>query len=249
MIRQWDIFKETREVLTEMGGKGSGHRGHKGGYGGKGNPGGSKPSKGRGLALRNFSRHVIGGGKGKSRKRVIVKAQYGNTTVKAMANLEDEKYLPTPDQMHNYLSNSRLFMDTTVDNITFVPEDRFGDEKYGGSYLLGSANVVTRDLWTKRRPRSTENIVTTLDHELAHHLVKGDKRVDLGKLEGIAAAERGEFYALSGKAHIDALWDTNRNEALNEYFAYSTEMYFHDRANLSETSPQTAKYMEGFYER
>lgn len=38
----WDIFKETREVLIEMGGPGSGHRGH---AGRKGKRGGSAPSK------------------------------------------------------------------------------------------------------------------------------------------------------------------------------------------------------------
>lgn len=41
-MNRWDIFKETREVLTEMGGKGSGHHGH---AGRKGKRGGSAPSR------------------------------------------------------------------------------------------------------------------------------------------------------------------------------------------------------------
>lgn len=43
----WDIFKETREVLKEMGGKKSGHWGHRGR---KGKRGGSAPSKGGGVS-------------------------------------------------------------------------------------------------------------------------------------------------------------------------------------------------------
>ncbi len=48
---KWDIFKETQEVLREMGGKGSGHYRHRGR---KGKRGGSTSSKGVKTATKGF---------------------------------------------------------------------------------------------------------------------------------------------------------------------------------------------------
>ena len=120
-----DIFGELGEVLREMGGPGSGHHGH---AGVKGQRGGSAPSSGgalvgtAGIQNMSFSRHVIGGGKGKSRKRVMVKSTSGPFDVLAVSDLEDEKYLLTEDEMKEYLEKSALLGRTEgLGSIRFVP--------------------------------------------------------------------------------------------------------------------------------
>lgn len=242
-----NLIETSLGEFRQMGGPGSGHHGHKGR---KGKRGGSARSRAGGVAVSKpeFVRHVIGGGTGKSRKRVVIKGEYEGKTVMGAANLEDEKYLATPDEMHEYVSKSVLFADSAVGTVTFVPQDEHEGKRFGGSYWEGSARVATRDISAyKKYPRNPETIVRTLDHELAHHFDWGEKAVDLGRLESIATAERGAFPGLGDKAHVKSMWGTNRRMAVGEYFAGATVQYFYNRAELAESCPETLAYMEEFH--
>lgn len=61
MTKKWDILEEVKEVLTEMGGPGSGNWGHRGR---KGKRGGSVPSRAGGIAAavaKRAAREAAGG--------------------------------------------------------------------------------------------------------------------------------------------------------------------------------------------